>query len=377
MMTPRERINGALEHRETDRTPADLGSTCNTSITYQAYRRLTGYLGVSDEDVPLLSRDMQVVEIGREVHRRLHIDTIGIHGNPPDNSMAEETGPDSYRDEWGIEYRAAAQQGIVLYYEVAHSPLAAADSVRDIESYPWPDPGDPGRTRGLERGTRYIRESTDYALIGHMGDTSIFQDCTLIRGLEQILTDLLLNKTFAEALMVKVTEIQMEKMSRYLDATGPYLDVVCVGDDFGGQTAPLMSPEIFRKAIKPFLRQYYDLIKSKTAAKLHLHSCGSVRELIGDFIDLGVDVLNPVQVSARGMDPAELKRDFGRYISFWGGIDTHRLLPRGSPAEVSDEVRRIVEILGRSGGYVLNPVHNIQPDVPPENIVAMYDAILA
>ncbi|MGA2478889.1 MAG: uroporphyrinogen decarboxylase family protein, partial [Spirochaetia bacterium] len=143
---------------------------------------------------------------------------------------------------------------------------------------------------------------------------------------------------------------------------------------FAGQQGLLLSPELFRKMIKPCLKRYFRLVREKTPARLHLHSCGALRDILPDLVDIGVEVLNPVQVSARGMDPAELKRTFGGSLSFWGGVDTQHVLSRGTPQEVAREARRIAEILGKGGGYVLNPVHNIQPDVPPANIVALFGA---
>jgi uroporphyrinogen decarboxylase len=177
----------------------------------------------------------------------------------------------------------------------------------------------------------------------------------------------------AQTLMEMVLEMQLVKMERYLDEVGEYIDVVCVGDDFAGQQAPLISPALFRASIKPYLKRYFELIKRKTSAPLHLHSCGAVRDLLSDLIDIGVDIINPVQVSAAGMDPAVLKKKFGKSLSFWGGIDTQRILPYGTPEDVRNEVTRISRILGKGGGYVLNPVHNVQPDVPPQNILAMYE----
>ena len=376
MMKPRERVRRALNHEETDRPPADLGSTCNTSITLIAYRKLADYLGITvNPDPPLLSRDMQVVSVAEPVLERLGIDTRGIHSGTPDRNRTVELSEKVYQDEWGIQYRAAEKNGQPLYYEAVKYPLEDAETIRDIETFSWPDPEDPGRTRGLVAQARTIREHTQFALVGHMGDTSIFQACTMIRGMEKFLIDLILSKPFASALLEKVTEIQSVKMIRYLQEIGAYLDVVGVGDDFGAQTGMLISPDLFRNMIKPHLKRYFRLIRENTAAKLHLHSCGGVREILSDLIDIGVEVLNPVQVSARGMDPETLKHEYGDRLSFWGGIDTHHLMPKGTPEEVTEEVRRIVRILGKGGGYVLNPVHNIQPDVPPENVAAMYDAI--
>ncbi|HUT65123.1 MAG TPA: uroporphyrinogen decarboxylase family protein [Spirochaetota bacterium] len=374
MISSRERVRLALNHEETGRPPQDLGTSCNTSITKIAYCNLLEYLGLPIEsEPPFLSQDMQVVEIEDSLLERLHIDTRGLHANPPDNDRSEVLSDQSYRDEWGISFRAATVEGKLLYYDVEGYPLSSITSVEEIERYLWPDPLDPGRTRGLKDKARRMRAETKFAIFGHMGDTSIFQACTLLRGMEQFLIDLVTERPLVQALMEKVLEIQSIKMARFLDEVGEHIDVVGIGDDFAGQSGPLISPDLFRTMVKPYLKRYCDIIKSKTDAPIHLHSCGAVMDLLPDFIELGIEIINPVQVSARGMDPAVLKEKYGKDLCFWGGIDTQNVLPYGTPEEVKEEVARISGVFGKNGGYVLNPVHNLQPDVPPENIVAMYE----
>jgi uroporphyrinogen decarboxylase len=369
------RVLKALNHEETDRPPADLGSTCNTSITKIAYRNLRNHLEYPPEDNPkYLSEEMQVVEVEESILERLHIDTVGVHSSSPDVKRSRRFSWDRIMDEWGIKYKAARKNSEVLYYDIEESPLAAFSTVKEIEDYNWPDPDDPGRIRGLKERVSQLRGSTDYALVGHMGDTSIFQACTMIRGMEQFLTDLVINKKFAHALLEKVLEIQSVKMKNFLHEAGEYLDVVCIGEDYGGQSGLLISPAMFKQIIKPYLRTYLEIVKKNSTAKINFHSCGAIQDILADLIEIGVDIINPVQVSAAGMDPVVLKKRFGKVLSFWGGIDTQRILPGKSPDEVAGETRRIAGILGKGGGYVLNPVHNIQPDVPPENIIALYDA---
>jgi uroporphyrinogen decarboxylase len=189
------------------------------------------------------------------------------------------------------------------------------------------------------------------------------------------LINLIANPKFAGALLDKVVELESQMVRNMLRAAGKNVDVVLCPDDLGMQTAPLISPELYRKMIKPRHRRLFDTIKSHTKAKLLLHSDGAIAPLIGDLIDVGVDALNPVQVSAAGMgDTTGLKREFGNHIAFWGAIDTHHMLPFGSPQEVREEVRRRIEELAPGGGYVLASVHNIQAEVPPENICAMFEA---
>lgn len=375
-MTSRQRMKAALSFQKPDRPPADLGSTPNTSITRIAYKNLRTHLGLpTDKEPRIVSQGMQVVEVEEDLLERLKIDTRGVFAHPPDNNRAKTLDDGKKIDEWGLVYRPAIIDGELHYYDVVESSLAFAETAKDIETFDWHDPLDPGRTRGLKEETAALRSSTESALVGHMGDTAIFQQCCLIRGMEQLFVDLMVNKELAHTLLSTVTEIQSKKMERYLEAVGEYLDVVAIGDDLAQQAGPLISPALFREMVKPYLAKYAALIKSKTDAPLHLHSCGSVVELLDDLIEIGIDIINPVQVSARDMAPEQLLRRFGGRICFWGGIDTQHLLPRGTPEEVRAEVRRVAGILGQNGGYVLDSVHNIQPDVPPENIVAMYEAL--
>jgi len=377
MLSSRDRVNKALNHEETDHPPLDLGSTYNTTITKIAYDNLRKYLGMCLNSEPReMSRVLQIVEIDEPILERLHVDTRPILANPPDKSRSRQIGENIYIDEWGIKHKVAKRNGKVLYYDIVEHPLSDATTVQDIEKYNWPDPYDSGRTRGLREKAKSLRENSNYALVGYMGDTSIFETCWYLRGMEQFFSDLIISKKMAKALLEKVFEVQSIRIEKYLNEVGKYLDVVSVGDDICGQLGPLISPSLYREMIKPYHKAYFELIKSKTSAKLHLHSCGTVQYFLDDFIEIGVDIINPVQVSARGMDPKTLKEKYGNQISFWGGIDTQHVLPNGTPEEVANEVHRMIEILGRDGGYVVSAVHNIQADVPPENIVAMCDAVV-
>ena len=365
----------ALSHREPDRPPLDLGSTPNTGISRLAYLKLVQYLGIQPtREVKVFHVPFQLVEVEEEVLEVLHIDTRPVYANPPERSQASFLEDGRYKDEWGAIYRPVKYQDQILYYDIIESPLSNARTLRDIEAHPWPNPDDPTPFEGLGEKAKKLRENTEYALVGHPGfSTSIFQTACGVRGYTNFLIDLVKRKELAHAVLQIITEIQIKRMKRYLQEVGPYLDVVCVGDDFCHQRGPLMSLQIFREIIKPYLQKYYETIKSFTPAKLHLHSCGAVHHILDDLIDIGVDIINPVQVSAEGMDPAWLKKRFGAKIVFWGGIDTQNILPHGSAEDVRREVRRITKILGENGGYVLSAVHNIQADVPPENIVAMFD----
>ena len=192
----------------------------------------------------------------------------------------------------------------------------------------------------------------------------------MLRGLTQLLEDLVADPEFVTALMAKLLELNIAGTRRFLEKTGKYISVFRTADDLATQNSLLMSPKVYRKLLKPVYKQYFDFVHSMTDAKIFYHSCGCVNNLIDDLAEIGVDILNPVQVSAMG-DTAELKQRFGSQMTFWGGIDTQSVLPNGTPQDVEEEVRHQIRDLGPGGGFVVASVHNIQPDVSPENIIAM------
>jgi uroporphyrinogen decarboxylase len=373
MVCRRELLKSAIAREGSSMIPLDMGSSPNTGITKIAYERLVTHLGVkSDEPIRIINKPFQLAHVDERILQVLHIDTRRVGGGTPDTSEAKELSDGKFMDEWGIVYRPAVSSGVLLYYDVISSPLTEG-TLEKLERYAWPDPDDPGRTRGLrERATR-ANDQEGYLVVGHPGDTSIFENARDVRGMADFMMDLVRNKEYAHALLGKITDIQCAKMKHYLEAVGDYLDVICIGDDLCGQDRPLISQDTYREMVRPYYKRYFDTIKQNTQAKLHMHSCGTIQYFLNDLIELGVDIINPVQVSARGMDPQLLKQEFGHRITFWGAIDTQRLLPYGKPDEVRRRVRQTMRILGESGGYVLSAVHNIQADVPPENIVAMFD----
>jgi len=374
-MLPRERMLLCLDHKDTDRPPLDLGSTPNTTMTKLAYESLLGYLGMdSDPPVRLMRKALQIVEIDEAVLQRLQIDTRGINMNPCDEKTFKVISDDVYQDEWGIVIRAARSNGQLLYYDIVTNPLRNASSPREVEHYAWPSPYGDRLAAGLGAEARRMRETTPYALVGHI--QGIFELCWYLRGMDVYFTDLLKKKNMVHAIMEKVYEIQADKMIHFLDQVGPYLDVVSTADDLGGEDHPLISPKLYREMIKPYHKKYYAEIKSRTDAKLMMHSCGSTAAFFDDFLDMGFEIINPVQVTAGEMDPRKLKNRYGHLLSFWGGIDSQRLLPKGSEQEVRKTVLDLIDILGAGGGYVPCTVHNIQFDVPPQNVMALYDTVL-
>ena len=368
-MTHRERILAALNHRQPDRVPVDLGATRSTSIVVQAYERLNRHLG-STEPPRIFSKWLNIAHPSQAMLQRFDIDTRSVGQGPPDNWQDIVYPDGSYRDEWGV---VRSRPAGCLYYDLTKSPFTGDATVADLDRHPWPDPHDPGRCRGLTEEARRLRQETDYAIALNMPGGVVTQ-AQFMRGFEDWFADLIADPTFYHALLDRITNLWIEMAKDELDAAGDCADFCFFGDDVAFQDGPMMSMELYRKMVKPYHARVFSYIKSRSSAKILYHTCGSVAHLIPDLIELGVDALNPIQVSAKGMDTKTLKREFGKDICFWGGIDTQRVLPFGSPADVAAEAKRRIEDLGPGGGYVLCAVHNIQADVSPENICAMYDA---
>jgi len=249
-----------------------------------------------------------------------------------------------------------------------------------LEAFPWPDPAEPTRYDGLEDKARYLYEKTDFALHGRLGE-SIYERAGYMRGLENWMIDLLLHRDFAIALLQRLADIQLEMHYQGLNLIGAYLSTLRLGgEDLGSQEGPMISPKTFRDIVKPVLADHYAKVKERYInlnpdGKLMLHSCGSIREFIPDFIDMGIDVLDPVQTTANGMNWLSLKREFGNQISFHGGIDTQKVLPFGTLEAIEDEVRRKLEMFARGGGYILCPTHNVMGDIPASNLVYYFEAV--
>ena len=372
-MTSRERVVAAINHEEPDRVPLDIGAGASTGIVVEGYQKLRQHLGLSaDAEIPELNRTFRVARLDEAVMQRLGSDCRPLMIGPPARWTPPPTDPGTYVDMWGIVWRQTGYGDGCYYWELARHPLAEA-SVEDLECHPWPDPEDPGFTAGLAEEAKALYEGTDYAIVGDGGFKSLWEQSYMLRGLEQMIMDLVLNPEFVSALFAKLLEINIAVTGRFLDAVGPYIQVFRASDDLAIQQGPLMSPTTFRTLFKPLYRRYLEFVRSKTEAKIFFHSCGNVVDLLDDLIEIGVEIINPVQVSAMG-DTAALKARFGDRVVFWGGIDTQHVLPHGTTEDVEAEVRRRIRDLAPGGGYVVAAVHNIQPDVPPENIVAIAEA---
>lgn len=368
-MTSWQRVMAALNHHEPDRLPFDIGGSLATGINVAAYQALKEFLGL-DTPTALASRRSQTAVVEDAVRERLGIDTVGILARSP--SDADFLLPDGgYRDEWGV-VRHKPEAG---HYYVTRPPFAGHPTLSDLAAFPWPDPDDLGYVQGLREEHQALR-GTDYAIILSLPVGFVHQ-AQFMRGYGEYLVDLLVAPRFAEELMDRILEIHLAVAGRMLENMGGDVDVVLYADDLGCQDQSMLSPDLYRRLIKPRQRRLVDFVKAWTAARVMYHTCGAVYPLIGDFVDIGIDVLNPVQTTAAGMEPARLKAEFGQDLVFWGGVDLQRLLPYGTPAEVRVAVRELVACLGRDGGFVVSAANIIQPDVPPQNLWAMAKAVTA
>jgi uroporphyrinogen decarboxylase len=376
-MTSRERISKTLDHKEPDRIPFDLGSSVITSITKEAYINLRKYLGLPEENVKIFDHVQQLPYLDEALLKKLDVDLrmVQTHYVGGDDLVySEEENYYYFYDRWGSKMRMPKKNG--YYFDWVSFPIREI-SMEALEKYKWPGLDSDEAIRKLEERAKNLYENTDYALVGSgIFGGGIFEQPARIMGMEMFLTSLLSNEDFADTVMEKVTEIYIANCNKYLDALGKYIQVFVYWDDITGQNSPIISPELYRRLIKPKDKRLIEAIKKKTDAKIFLHCCGAAREFIPDFIEIGVDILNPVQVSAKDMDTKELKREFGNNITFWGGgCDTQYVLCRGTLNEVRDEVKKRIDDLAPGGGFVFNTVHNIQNDVPPENIMVMWETL--
>ena len=359
----------AVSLKEPDRVPLDLGSHINSSVHRTAYSNLVRNLNIQLDDGPVLvNRMMQDVAVDSPVLEALEIDTRGVFYGSPDKGGKIDRKSGTWTDEWGVLWRMPEGGN---YYDLERSPLSGEISVHDITAYKWPDPDDPGISRSVQERVSKLRRESDCALILNLPSMFVHQS-QYMRGFQDWYLDLAAQPSLSEALFDAVLEIKAGYARQILEAVGGQVDIAMTADDMGTQKSLQFSPDLYRRIIKPRNARYMELIKKYTDAPILLHTCGSVYDIIDDFVEIGVQILNPVQTRAANMAPELLKERFGRKIAFWGGVDIQQVLPFGTEAEVRAEVRKLFQSLGQGGGWVVSPAHNIQPEVPPSNIVAMY-----
>lgn len=375
-LTCRDRLIKALNHEVPDRVPLDLGGN-QTGIHKDAYRALVKHLGYPEE-VEIMDAVQQLARPSEKVLQRLRVDTRYIAAGAPDSwkggivrSQRDGRNWEDLVDEFGVRW--SMPEDAPYYMDITMHPLAKA-TLADVKAHPWPKGDDPSRFYGLRERALMLRQETPYAVVSGISGV-VYEICWYMRGLEQWLCDLVQNPEFCQAMLDQTLRFWLDWFRVFLDELADVVDVIMIGDDLAGQRGPLFNPEIYRRLVQPRHRRLVQYIRSRTRAKIWYHTCGACTDYIPYLIENGADILNPVQVSARGMDPLELKRRFGNRLSFWGGgVDAQHVLPRGTPQEVALNVKQNLQAFMPGGGYVFNNVHNIQGEVPPENVLAMYDA---
>ncbi len=404
-MTPRERVMAALNHKETGRVPIDLSGHRSSGIAAIAYARLREYLGLPKRPIRVYDPVQQLAIVDEDVLQLFKVDTIelGRAFALEDKHWAEWTLPDGtdcllpvwvkperHEGEWVLR----SERGTILarmpegclYFEQCHYPFAEQDNPADlknlmgetmwtaIHSPPGPLVAGPNGLQVLAEGARRLRAQTDRAIIGLFGGNLLELGQFFYRN-DNFFLLLAGNPERAHEFLDRAVEMYLASLERYLGAVGPHIDIILFGDDLGMQRGPQISPAMYREFFQPRERRMWQRAKELADVKIMLHCCGGVRELLGGLIEAGMDAINPVQITCRGMDPAELKREFGARMTFWGGgCDTREMLAHGDPVRLKDHIRRLLDIWRPGGGYVFQQVHNIMADVPPANIVAMYEA---
>jgi uroporphyrinogen decarboxylase len=407
-MNSRERVLQSMSFVQPDRVAVDLGAHRSSGIQAIAYARLRDYLGLPKRPPRVYDIPQQLAIIDDDVLDRFGVDCIelGRGFNQDEADWREWVLPDSTPcliphwihpvregNAWVLKAGdgtpiAVQKQGMV-YFDQVHFPLKEdpesklerLEAMLELDMWdavaapPGPVPRDENGARTLSEGARKLRQSTTRAIVGLFGGP-IFEGGQQLFGMETYLILLATDPALVERFLDRLMAEYLRRLEFFLRAVGPYIDIILFSDDYGTQTAPQISSRMFRQYFKPRHQQIWAEAKRLAPVKILLHSCGSIRALMPDLIEAGLDAVNPVQITANKMEPVQLKADLGRQIVLWGGgCDTQQVLPNATPKEVREHVLRNLDILAPGGGFVFQQVHNIQANVPPENIVAMFDAV--
>ncbi len=376
-MTSRERVLAVLDHQIPDRVPIIIGVSNATGIKMKTYQGIKALEGIQAPDEYIYQwPELGTARIDERTMQRLRSDVRGVRDIHPAQTLQrnQEREPHSpFIDSWGSGQKEVSP---CEWFPGIH-PLKEATTIRDLEEYQgWPDMGDPTRIAHVKQTAADLAAENKYAIMATPWLLFPLERAFAMQGMDTFLLNLAINPVFAQALLEKTAQLCKELMGPFLEELGENVDIIKIGDDLGTQESLLMSPDMYREILKPIHADYIRFIKERTQAKLLFHTDGDVVPLIPDFIEMGVDILNPIQTSAGKMsDLKSLKESFGKNIVFCGGIDTHRILPSGTPGQVRDEVKRVMQLLGEGGGYMVASVHTIMNDVPPENVLAMVDAV--
>ncbi|MDT8306139.1 MAG: uroporphyrinogen decarboxylase family protein [Anaerolineae bacterium] len=409
-MNSRDRVLAALAHEQPDQVPISFGDHRSGGITALAYVRLRDYLGLPQKPVRVYDFMQMLAVVDEDVLQFFGTDSVAL-----DRAFAEQDGiwhewelsdgtpclipawiqPERKGDGWllrDLSGRPIARNPAgAPYFDHIYFPLADARLPKDKAAladllaasmeggFSAPGPGVTAAqtVAGDVEIARRLRARSERAIIGVFGGSLLELGNHLFRH-DNFYMMLASEPEKVHAVLRCLTDHHLQELEQFLRHFGPYIDMILFGDDLGMQRGPLLSPRMYRELFKPYHQEMWQRAKELAQVKVLLHSCGSIRAYLPDLIEAGVDAINPVQISAQGMDATALKRDFGDRITFWGGgCDTQQVLPFGTPDEIRQHVRQQVEILAPDGGFVFSQVHNIQDDVPPENIVAMVEAVHA
>ena len=408
-MTSRERILASIRHQEPDRVPVDLGSTPSSGISTIAYHNLKHYLGITKGHTRVYDVVQQLAQPEDMVLDRYGVDVLdmGRMFNDRDQDWYDVTLPQGIPVQFPAWFRPAVQPSgawdahAADGTRIATMPVGATffdqtyfpyqdgypadykDLAKEMPKIhwaglvhsPWDHASEPDFWQQLREKAIALRNSSDRALVIVAG-CNLFEWGTFLRRIDNFLMDLVLNPVEVERLLDALMEIHLDTLEKVCDAVGDMADILRFGDDLGMDTGPFMSPQVYRKLFKPRHTILCDYVKTHSQMHTFLHSCGSIYRLLPDLIEAGYDIINPVQINTRDMEPERLKKEFGQDITFWGGgADTRHVLNRATPSDVKAHVKELLDVFAPGGGFVFNAVHNILPDVPPENIVAMFEAV--
>ena len=409
-ITSRERVLASIRHKEPDQVPVDLGATPSSGISAIAYHNLKKHLGITDGHTRVYDVVQQLAQPEDFILERFGIDAVDVGRmfNTKDKDWYGVTLPTGQEVQFPAWFQpvknekggwdAFAPDGtriatmpnkIATFFDQTYFPYLDGypSDYKDLPQEmpkihwaglvhsPWDHAGEPDFWQQLREKAIYLRENTDKALMIVAG-CNLFEWGTFLRRLDNFLMDLLLEPAEVERLLDALMEIHLATLEKVCQAVGDVVDLIRFGDDLGTDQGPFMPPDVYRKLFKPRHTILCDYVKKNSQMHTFLHSCGSIYKLLPDLIEAGFEVFNPVQINSRDMESERLKKEFGQDITFWGGgADTRHVLNGAAPAEVKDHVKRLLDTFAPGGGYVFNTVHNILPDVPPENIVAMYEAV--
>lgn len=368
-MNRREIFTATINHQQPERVLVDYGKHIG-SFHVNAYKTLKEALGIQTE-TKILDRMAQNVKLDEEICQRLGIDFRWVVPNWVGMRDVEIDGERGYIDMWQTPHKWT---DVGQYYAIHASPLNMETLTQaDIDNFSWPQP-DPAMFTGLREQAKYLHDNTDYVVGADGIKVGILQTASQLRGYDKLFLDFSINPDIAHQFLDRLSATINSMYRQYMEAVGQYVQVVVITDDQGTQNSLMVSPKMFREFIKPRLKSLIETIRSTADVKVFMHCDGAITKIIPDLIEIGVDILNPIQTVVKGMeDTKELKEQFGAQISFHGGIDVQRVLPNYTPEQIRQEVKLRLNDLGKNGGYIIAPCHNINVDIPLENTLAMFN----